>query len=328
MHDLPAALCIAPPFMSSSAEPEKLGGYLATVYSELEAKPPSFVDLLIMCGSALRLPDDNLLYKAALAVGHDLDRGIGTGLGDDCYHNAHHFREVVMNATFLMLQNDRVTTDKIILDDANDRAKLLFAALVHDFHYEKGGNKNPDGSPAPYRLETIAFMKAMPYLVKQEGLTSDAADIRMLICGTDVSPASKAGSFVRAAHRYHFENGTKPEINGVLAPVLPLLESARLTRMAGLLADADILCGFGFTPEYNALENEKLGREFGKVASPNDTIYFLDNIAEGRAITPAGLYFQPNLERIRAAAEAALQAQVKPVRQTLPATETPQALVL
>ena len=290
-----------PPFVPGTGSPEEVARIIIDQYGYLDT--PSFraVEIWRACAGAIGFGEGSNIFRAGLDIASDLDAGIGTGI-EDGYHNRRHFMEVMMNVTHLMLRNNAAKHNSIIFT-GHERGKVLFAAIAHDFHYERGGNRDADGNPVPYRLEKIAFSKAEPYLKKYGVISHDVADIRVLIYGTDVSPASRAGMFISEMHQHVFENHPKPDVSRVIHPVCRVLDSERLLRMAGLLLDADILASAGLTYDYNRMQSRRLGIEWGKPTGPEDTLVFLNIVAGNRFTTEAARFFQPNMNVIKQQAE-------------------------
>ena len=294
------------PFTIGEGSPAEIGQKIATIYSNWDKHPPLVTDIWQAATQTVGLSEKSPLFMAGHEMAAALDSGMGTGLPGG-YHNTQHYIEVLSNVTHIVLRNNATNLEEIVLS-SDESGKLLFAALGHDFYYEAGDNKHQNGDPAPYRLEQISFDKTKPYLAKHGVGADDIGDIGVMIYGTDVSPASKAGSFVRAAHSYLFECGQKPATSDVLAKVHPVLKNPRLARMAALLSDADILSSAGLTAEYGNSQSQKLGAEWGKPMWPQDTIGFLTFVAENRFITRAARFFEPNMDAIRQDANVAIAA--------------------
>jgi hypothetical protein len=297
-----------PPFAIGEGSPAEIAKQLASLYVDYDNHQPQIASIWLAATQAVGLDATSPFFRAGLKLAQTMDAGEGTGI-EFGYHNTKHYIQVLLNATYLALRNQNSSNAGITLT-SDEKGKLLFAALAHDFYYEPGGNKTSDGKPAPYRLEDISFLKARPYLEEQTVSRQDISDVGVMIYGTDVSPASKAGAFVRAAHAYHFENGTMPTVTEVLERVRPVLQNPRLARMAAMLGDADILSSAGFTPDFGDKETVKLRQEWGKTITTRldgaeHTIGFLTNIVQNRFTTPEATFFQPNLEEIRETAQAA-----------------------
>ena len=302
-----------PPFTLGNGNPADIGRNMADAYAMIEAKNISMRDIVAASATALGLDESSKFVAAGLKLAKAIDEGQGNGL-EGGYHNAQHFKEVVMNTTQLALRNNAGRNDGIILD-AGDKGKLLFSAIAHDFNYERGGNVTPSvdpggkPTPAPYRLEDISFTSARPYLEAEGVSKSDIADIGVAIYGTDVSPASQAGKFVREANYYLFEGAQKPVPSEVQSKVAPILEDKKLARFAAILSDADIFSSAGTTLDYNLVQSKKIEAETVVVkATPGSSKFFVENIVGGRFTTPAGQFFQPNLDTLVADYTAKLAA--------------------
>jgi hypothetical protein len=315
-----------PPLSLGAGSAALIGEQIASVYAEYDANPPAVVDVWCACAEAIGLHDGVRLFKAGYELATALDMGKGTGI-ENGYHNTKHYIQVLLNVTHLILRNDARNDGLAFF--THEKGMLAFAALAHDFYYQLGGNKTESGDPVPYKLERQSFLAAKPYLEKYEVPLDWIDNIEIIIYGTDVSPASKAGAFVRAANRYWFEGATKPEITPVLIPVADILTNRSLARIAAILNDADILSSAGLTSEYSIAQSIKLGAELGTAVGPQNTIGFLTFVAENRFTSMAASFFQDNMDKIRQTAKKNLVANItyakQPIRPLSPNQE-PQKL--
>jgi hypothetical protein len=295
-----------PPFVIGEGSPEQIAQHIVTLYQKFESESPSIEIIWNAAADSVELERTSPFYKAGLSIAQALDAGQGTGIADG-YHNTKHYVHVLLNVVYLIQRNQHSDNINMWLT-MQERGKLLAAAIGHDFYYELGGNKDSSGMPVPYRLENIAFQKVCEHLPAGEVDANDLNDIRVMIFGTDVSPASHAGAFVRAAHKHLFENAPVPTATDILQPVSIIFDNPRLARMTALLSDADIMASAGYTPEFGDNEAAKLRREWKMTANEQDAavqkIAFLDNIVGGRFTTPEAAFFKPNMDHIRLVAEA------------------------
>ena len=306
----------SPPFIIGEGSAAEIGKQIAAVYTAWDEQPPSAVDVWKAATEAAGVDEQSVFFKAGRDVAAALDSGEGTGI-KGAYHNTTHYFQVLANATHLIIRNNAGANDVIVLS-AHEKGKTLFAALTHDFFYEPGGNQDKDGSWVPYRLESISFTNAKPYLEKYGATKSDIDDIRVMLFTTDVTPASKAGSFLRAAHNYLFGRREKPAVTSVLQPVSRILNQPRLARQAAILSDADIMSSTSLSPEYTSAQNAKVENELGRPAGPQNIVNFLQSVAEDQLTTKANRFFYPNMNTIRKTALSAIAAAQDPVTKAPP----------
>lgn len=295
-----------PPFIIGIGSAEQIGKQIAGVYAAFDKNPPKAADVWRAAHQALKLPEQSPIFRAGLELAETLDAGKGTGIKDG-YHNTKHFIEVLLNATYLIQRHNADPAEGITLDPAM-AGKILFAALAHDYFYERGGYKE-----VPYRLENITLTHTVPFLANHKVGKHDISDISVMIYGTDVNSPSDAGSFLRAAYRHHFEGENPPKVTRDLRKLEPVLRNKELALAAAIVADADVLSSL-LTPEHSKKLSARFARELGIPLSPKGILYLADTIMKGRFITKAARFFQPVMDGIRfRAAQAEASRRVTPM---------------
>ena len=311
MNNHPTLRTNLPPFVRGTGSAHRVGQQIAGLYERLADTPAAVADVWQAATAAVGVPPSSSLYKAGLRLSEELDAGKGTGIKTG-YHNTSHFVEVLLNTTNLIQrQNDGQLNGTNL--SKTEKGELLFAALAHDFHYEPGGNKDASGAPAPYRLEKIAITHAEKHLKNAKVSDASINNIRVMILGTDVSPASGAGAFVRAAHDHHFNGAAKPALTNIHEEIAPLVTKPKLALMAAMLGDADILSSTGLTVDYSRAMSNKLGTEWNKPMGAQDTLGFLKYVAGNRFTSAAATFFQPSMDALRKNAELEAVHGLQPV---------------
>jgi hypothetical protein len=304
MENAPPVDLARPPFVVGDGSPAEVGNQIAAVYLGYGQHLPPATHFWQAVAQAVGVGIDSALMLAGQDLAADIDAGIGIGLLDG-YHNIQHYIEVLLNTVHLILRNDAGAHDGIVFT-AFEKQRLLFAALSHDFHYHRLSDEERRDGPVPFQLEEYAFVEARNYMIRHGVDETSIREVEIMILTTDVGPASKAGSFLCAAHLHLFEGGPKPEVTPVLERVAVVLAQPRLARMAAILRDADVLSSAGLNWEYLQLQNAKLGAETGASRGSRETRNFLRFIVHDRFTTEAARFFQPNLEAIKQQAETAL----------------------
>lgn len=98
---------------------------------------------------AIELALEEPIARAMLTLAAEMDAGVGDGRANP-YHNTQHYCEVMLSALYLSTLDGMSTVG---------RARLLMAALAHDFHH--GGRSSIGQS---FRLERLAAQATLPYL--------------------------------------------------------------------------------------------------------------------------------------------------------------------
>ena len=222
------------------------------------------------------------LCVACQRIARDLDAGVGAG-GANPYHNAQHFCEVMLSALYLSLLAGVA---------AREKAELLAAALVHDFHHDGSTNAN-----VPFRLERLSAQAASPYF-EAAGVPTDAqARIRAMVFSTEVSVGAR---FARECHLHFAASGSRPSVSGIPAPLAILADDARLALQAVIIGEADVLSSAGLTVQYGELQQEKLAEEWRKPLGADHKVKFLNQVFQDFTV---GHFFSPNLRALKNAAQ-------------------------
>lgn len=266
---------------------------MITAYLALEAAPePKLGPVADWVLASYGFPPDHPYRQAAAPIAAAIE-GRDTPVPVNPYHNAHHTLEVLLNAHYLAIRNDRVATHIHLTD--RERALLCLAALIHD--YEHDGTMN---GPKRFRLESLAFDTALPQFRAAGMDEADCAAIQAIVLATD--PAGP-NLYMKALHSAAFYGGPTPTEDMAFAELKPLADDRRLLRMAGLLNDADLLSSAGLSSEYSDRQSAKLGAEGGRKLDCADMLRFLQHIVGGSFTTRAGRFFNLNMFLIKSFAE-------------------------
>lgn len=228
------------------------------------------------------LAENDPLRVAGGRIARDMDAGVGSG-GDNPYHNAQHFCEVVLSALYLSLLAGLAP---------RETTQLLVAALVHDFHHDGTTNAN-----VPFRLERLAAEATAPYLEAAGVSPEERARIAAMVFATEVVVGTR---FARECH-LHFSAGRPcAGLSGVPAPLARLARDARLALQAVALGEADVLSSAGLTVEYGEMQQENLARERKQPLGSTHKLYFLNQVFQQFTV---GRFFSPNLRDLKTAAQ-------------------------
>jgi hypothetical protein len=279
-----------PPFTLGLGSPQQIGRQIADTYAVFDETPPKVADVWRAAHQALKLPEQSPIFQAGLELAETLDAGNGTGI-EDGYHNTQHFIEVLLNATYLIQHHNTILGETVI--DPIMAGKILFAALGHDYFYERGGYKE-----IPYRLENIALTHTVPLLINNGVAKQDISDICVMIYATDVNSPSDGGRFMRAVYHHHFEGENPPKVTRNLRRLEPLLKNKELTLGSSLLTDADVLSSL-LTPEHSEKQSARFAKELGIPLSPKGILYLINIIMQERFTTKAASLFQPIMNEIK-----------------------------
>ncbi|MBF8295984.1 MAG: hypothetical protein HW389_2529 [Bacteroidetes bacterium] len=211
-----------------------------------------------------------------------MDAGVGAG-GDNPYHNAQHFCEVLLNALYLSLLAGLAPREK---------TQLLVAALTHDFHHDGTTNAN-----VPFRLERLSAEAAAPYLDAAGVSREERERITAMIFATEVSVGTR---FARDCHLHLAGGGSSPGLSGVPAQLATLAGDARLALQAVVLGEADVLSSAGLTVQYGELQQDKLAEERKQPLGSAHKLHFLSQVFREFTV---GRFFSPNLRDLKIAAQ-------------------------
>jgi hypothetical protein len=286
-EDSPFDLATAPFRVSEGATPQDVAREMVAsfaVVSGLRDKATrSFRTAMMVAG----LRSDAPLFRAGDALAEDIDRGVGDGAGNP-YHNSQHFCEVLLSALYLSL---------LAALPVDERARLLAAALTHDFHHD--GRACCD---TPFRLERLAAAATMPYL---EAAGVPAGERDRIACLIRATESTKAAPFVRRCYGHFFGGSDQPPVPEGEPRLAVFTDDARLTLLAVLLAEADVLPSVGLTVEHAELSQANIAREWGKSLGPADKLDFLERMFGEFTVSR---FLSPNLERLKQAMRDKAQA--------------------
>ena len=228
------------------------------------------------------LPEDDPLCVAGERIARDVDAGVGAG-GDNAYHNAQHFCEVLLSALYLSL---------LARLAPREQTQLLLAALLHDFHHDGTSNAN-----VPFRLERMAAEAAAPYLEAVGVPPEERARIAAMVFATEVELGTR---FARDCHLHFAGTGPRPSLSGVPEPLAALAGDARLALQAVILGEADVLSSAGLTVQYGELQQERLAEEWKRPLGAEHKLHFFNQIFQEFTV---GRFFSPNLRELKEAAQ-------------------------
>jgi len=228
------------------------------------------------------LAENDPLRVAGERIARDMDAGVGSG-GDNPYHNAQHFCEVLLNALYLSLLAGLAPREK---------TQLLVAALTHDFHHDGKTNAN-----VSFRLERLSAEAVAPYLDAAGVSREERERITAMIFATEVSVATR---FARDCHLHLSAGGPRPGLSGVPAQLAMLAGDASLALQAVVLGEADVLSSAGLTVQYGELQQDKLAEERKQPLGSKHKLHFLNQVFQEFTV---GRFFSPNLRDLKMAAQ-------------------------
>jgi hypothetical protein len=279
-EDSPFDLATAPFGRRDGAAPDDVAREMVASFAAVSRLRDKTMRSFWAAMEASGIDPDAPLFRAGEALARDIDRGVGDGSGNP-YHNSQHFCEVLLSALCLSM--------RATLSGA-ERARLLVAALAHDFHHD--GKAYGD---TPFRLERVAAAATMPYL-ETAGVPAGERDrIASLILATEFS---RAVPFVRRCYRHFFGTADTPRVPEGEPRLAVFSEDARLTLLAVLLTEADVLPSVGLTVEHAEICQSNIAREWGKTLGPADKLHFLERLFGEFTVSR---FFSPNLERLKGA---------------------------
>jgi hypothetical protein len=251
---------------------------IESCFRDVEALPAKVSACFRAVTEAAGLDRGEPLVAAGMRVAADIDAGVGAGIGNP-YHNTQHFCEVLLGA--LCLSNLETL-------DAHERALLLFAALVHDFHHDGRYVKG-----AHFRLERKAAEAAAPYMAQAGVAPDDRERIAALVLATDLVTGVP---FARGCHRHHVDGSPCPGVPPEAGELAALASDARLALLAVMLTEADVLPSVGLTVALGDERQALVSREIGLRMGPADKLSFLDNVFGDFEV---GRFFTPNLQAMK-----------------------------
>ena len=225
---------------------------------------------------------DEPLRIASCRIADEMDAGVGAG-GANAYHNAQHFCEVLLNALYLSL---------LAGVDAQAKAEVLIAALVHDFHHD--GTKNMS---ATFRLESLSAQATAPYLEAAGVSPHVRARIAAMVFATEVTKGTR---FARECHLHFTTGAALPSPAGLPAPLALIGTDASLALEAVIVGEADVLSSAGLTVQYGELQQDLLAEEWKQPLGAEHKLRFLNQVFQDFTI---GRFFSPNLRDLKSAAK-------------------------
>jgi hypothetical protein len=194
---------------------------------------------------------------------------------DNPFHGNRHFLEVF--TVTAMLAQDAYKDERL---EKNNAARLLTAALIHDYKHDGTGNNGEQ-----FRLERLAFESAKRDLVRAGATAEDLAVIRDFLFTTDVSRDFSNPQSRSPADSVKTYSLTKDP--AVLHEELKGLHERKLHDAALMLEDADIGNSL-LDPELCRQSGEYLAREQGRSYDSKIEAFFLDKICHRHFFSTSG----------------------------------------
>ena len=278
-----------PPFVSHDDDDAAVvGAHMIEAFARLEHRPDRMRWAFDACVGALGVDPAAPACVGGRAIAADIDRGVGTGMPGG-YHTPQHFLEVMLSALQLSLRARL---------DAPAALTVVLAALVHDFHYD--GQRDP---AHPFRMESIAARRAMPYLEAAGVPQLQCTRIERLVLATEPIVGVP---YVRACHAFHLGARAGPPPEAPLPALGVLREDAALARDCALLVEADVLPSIGLSVDYGWRLQARLAREWRRPLGARDKIQFVEHVFGPFVV---GAFFEPNRRRLRDACLVRLQTE-------------------
>lgn len=269
-----------PPFaIVDSLGPPQVGAELVACFAQCGGRTDRLEHAHALVSRSIRLPDADPLRLAGLAIARDIDRGIGAGVAAG-YHNAQHFLEVMLSALYLA---------RLQAFDPRRTARVVTAALVHDFHHD--GSRS---GLSPFHLELLAAEQALPYLRAAEVEDDECRRLQALVLATEPSIGVPFARACRA--RGVVGERVTPPASALPPPLGRLLLEADLAHEAVLLAEADVLPSIGLTLEHAEWVQSRLAIEWGTALGRDDKIQFIDQVVGEISVAS---FFIPNIQALR-----------------------------
>ncbi len=191
------------------------------------------------------------------------------------YHCAAHHAEVATNALVLVR----------LAHGQDGGGMLLCAALGHDLEFDPAQAATGRFAAEQHSAAATCAIAAAAGVAPEV-----CAALHLLILATE--PLARAGLRTLLRH------GTPPPE----APLRALAGRPDLLATAALLSDADMLSSSGLSIAWTRTQERLLAQERGRPASAADRQHYFERIMGADYLSPGGMMFMPNLERIRAAA--------------------------
>jgi len=270
-----------PPFaVVRSLGPLQVAAEMVACFTQLGARVDRLEHAHTLASYSTGLSDNDPLLKAGRAIARDIDRGIGAGVAAG-YHNSQHFLEVMLTALYLA---------HLVSLDPRRTARLVTAALIHDFHHD--GSRS---ASSPFRLELLAVEEALPYLRAARVEDSECSQLQTLVLATE--PRSGV-PFARACWTQHAVGGAPATpLTSTLPEALGrLLGDSNLALDATLLAEADVLPSIGLTFEHAEQLQSRLAIEWGTTMGCRDKLQFIDRMVGNISVAS---FFMPSIQALR-----------------------------
>ena len=274
-----APVLTRPPFaVVGSLGPLQVGAELVACFAQLGGRTDRLEHAHTLASRSIGLPETDPLLVAGLAIARDIDHGIGAGVAAG-YHNGQHFLEVMLCALYLA---------RLACFDPRRTARVVTAALMHDFHHDGKGN-----AQIPFRLERISVNRSASYLSAACMPEIQRRNIAALVLATEVVNGL---AIAHACHAYHDGAALLPEIHAAAPELAQLAAYPIVSRQALIVCEADVLPSIGLDIEHALQLQTNLSMEQGRHLGLKDKYRF---VTEGFPGFIIGIYFQPNLERLR-----------------------------
>lgn len=270
----------APFRLSVGASPARVARELVDCFEAVAVLRRPTRQVFAAAGAAIGLDPRGPHGRAGRAVTAEMDSGAGPG---NAYHNRQHTCEVML-CTLLLARQQHL--------GPAEQARVLFAALIHDFRHDGGTNGR-----AAFRLEQGAIAAARPFMVKAGMDALEIERIAALVLATDLGTGAP---FARRCLVHHDRPGHRPRLTPSGAAPEPLARLATdpaLALQAVLVSEADLLPSVGLTPAYARRCQGRLAQENRLVVPGAAATRAFLNTHVPRLLVAR--FFAPNLEHQR-----------------------------
>lgn len=266
--------------------------------------PDKTWQIMKTCFSHIGISEDSFFLKISRDISNHIDKHtevlyegkkiVFSGC-KNYYHNYRHMQEVVLNAMFLLSINEAY---KEIDFSVEDKAFLLFSALIHDIGHDGTGNVEK-GEYIPYRLEKISVDIVTPIIKRHMGLEAEEfiKKVRAIVYATDIQTAS---DFLKDILLYQRGILKSPPVFTEVTEVFsPLLSNKNLAEIAAMLCDADIAfsIAYNFACTWEASVNLSKEITGSDELALNNLNTFNDKMADIKSL--AGEKLRPNFEVVK-----------------------------